>query len=195
MKTILRMYVTLMSVILAGAANMVFTKTRLYRTGNVPLDGGRMWRDGKRIFGGNKTKNGFLGMIVLGALSQLLWGFVCGCSDSMTAWNQMYTVLPNHPAVNLAAGALLGFAYVLFELPNSFLKRRLDIPSGETGSGAVGLLFFFIDQIDSLLGVVLVLHLMCPLTLAEYFGYIGVGAVTHIAVNLLLRALKIRKNI
>lgn len=195
MRHILRMYVTLMSVILAGAANMVFVKTRLYRKGNVPIDGGRLWKDGRRIFGENKTRNGFLGMIVLGALAQLLWGAVCGTSERMTAWNQLYTALPNRPAVNLIAGALFGLAYVLFELPNSFLKRRINIPPGQKGSGAVGAACFVLDQIDSLLGVALVLHLLCGLTLAEYCGYLAVGAVTHIAVNLILYALRIRKTI
>lgn len=195
MSAVLRMYATLMSVIWAGAANMVFVKTRLYRRGNVPLDGGRSWRDGRRIFGENKTRNGFLGMIVLGALAQMLWGAVCALSETLTAYNQMYAAIPNRPAVNLAVGAALGLAYVLFELPNSFLKRRLRIPAGGKGKGAAGRIFFVVDQIDSLLGVALVLHLICGLTLAEYLGYIAVGAVTHLAVNLILRALHIRKNI
>lgn len=195
MSALARMYATLMSVILAGAANMVFAKTRLYRKGNVPLDGGRNWRDGSRIFGENKTRNGFLGMIVLGALAQMLWGAVCGLSERLTALNQMYAAIPNRPAVNLAVGATLGLAYVLCELPNSFIKRRIHIPPGGKGRGAAGLVFFIVDQIDSLLGVALVLHLICGLTPAEYLGYITVGAVTHIAVNLILRALHVRKNI
>ena len=93
------------------------------------------------------------------------------------------------------AGALFGFVYVLFELPNSFLKRRLDIQPGKTAQGGKGALFFVIDQIDSLLGVMLLLVLLAGITPVQYFQYILLGAVTHLALNAVLYTLKTRRNL
>lgn len=195
MNTVLSIYVTLMSVIFAGALNMLLTKTKFYRSNHNPIDAGKSFIDGKRIFGDNKTWKGFFGMIVCGAVSQSIWGAVCAMSESLMSLNRMYKFFPNCFAVNFAAGILFGFAYVLFELPNSFIKRRVGIVPGKIGKGWIGVLFFVVDQIDSLLGVVLVLSFMCDLSFGEYWLYILFGFFTHIAVNLILYALKIRKNI
>ena len=89
----------------------------------------------------------------------------------------------------------MGFAYMLFELPNSFIKRRIDIPSGKTICGSKGRFFFLIDQVDSLIGVGAVFVLLTPTPLWQYFLYIVLGALTHITVNLILYKTHIRKNL
>lgn len=130
--TVLKMYVTMFPVMLAGIMNMLFVKTGLYSRIKRPIDGGKTLRDGKRLFGDNKTWAGFFGMIISGAAAQLLWGAVCLQMPEMCC---LYSRFDNTPLFNLAAGAAMGFAYVLFELPNSFIKRRLDIPCGKTVRG------------------------------------------------------------
>lgn len=192
---ILRMYVTLMPVIFAGAANMLFTKTKLYKMGSNPIDGGFICKDGKRLFGENKTWAGFFGMIFFGAFFQILWGIINNFSEHMKSMNELYYELENTLIFNLCVGALFGLAYVLFELPNSFIKRRLNIIPGKTGKGIKGKIFFVVDQIDSLIGVVGVLAFFSKMTIIKYCMYIFLGAFTHIAVNMILYALKIRKNI
>lgn len=189
---ILKMYIAMTPVIMAGILNMLFVKTPLFAKINRPIDNGRTLHDGKRIFGDNKTIAGFIGMIVAGAISQLLWGFIC---LNFPEKCYIYSRFENTPLFNLAAGAAMGFAYALFELPNSFIKRRLDIPCGKTVGGVFGKIFFFIDQVDSLFGVAAVFALLYPMPVWQYFLYIILGAVTHIAVNSLLYALKIRKNL
>jgi hypothetical protein len=52
----------------------------------------------------------------------------------------------------VAFGLTLGLGAVLGELPNSFVKRRLGIPRGGTTRGALALLFYVWDQVDTLLG-------------------------------------------
>ena len=59
----------------------------------------------------------------------------------------------------------------------------------------LGIVFYVIDQIDSLVGVMLVLLLVADISAAKYFAYVLLGALTHIAVNLLLYAVKVRRNI
>ena len=192
---ILIMYATLMPVVIAGAANMLFTKTRLYRNVCTPIDGGKCCSDGKRIFGDNKTWAGFFGMIAANCLAQILWGLLSQISAPLGNANEMYRYFSNTLLFNAVAGALFGFVYVLFELPNSFLKRRLDIQPGKTAQGGKGALFFVIDQIDSLLGVMLLLVLLAGITPVQYFQYILLGAVTHLALNAVLYTLKIRRNL
>lgn len=189
---ILKMYITMLPVIIAGILNMVFVKTPLYKRINRPIDGGGTLRDGKRVFGENKTWAGFFGMIVFGAAAQVLWGFVCTGFPELCP---IYSRFGNTPLFNLAAGAAMGFAYVLFELPNSLVKRRLDIPSGKTASGLKGAAFFAVDQVDSLFGVAGVFAVLFPMTVREYFAYILLGAGTHIAVNSILYVTRIRKNL
>lgn len=52
-------------------------------------------------------------------------------------------------------GLLVGFIFNLSELPNSFIKRRLDIPPGDESSKV----FYFIDHMDSTYGVLILWYL------------------------------------
>ncbi|WP_298532182.1 CDP-archaeol synthase, partial [uncultured Ruminococcus sp.] len=129
------------------------------------------------------------------ALAQVMWGLLTESSGAVSSRNELYQSFDNTLLFNAAAGAMFGLAYVLCELPNSFIKRRIGIQPGKTSHGFKGVLFFIIDQIDSLLGVVLLLAVFSGLTVPQYIQYIVLGALTHIALNVLLYAAKIRKNI
>ena len=74
---------------------------------NSPLDLGCLFKDGKPLFGSHKTCRGFLGGVAAGTLVGSILGFPC--------W--------------LGFGAsLLSMAG---DLASSFVKRRLDVASGE----------------------------------------------------------------
>jgi hypothetical protein len=51
----------------------------------------------------------------------------------------------------LEFGLLAGFIFNLSELPNSFIKRRLDIPPGDESNK----IFYFVDHMDSTYGLLL----------------------------------------
>ena len=131
MEKLAEMYVTLLPVVIAGIANMVWCKIRAFDFLKKPIDFGKNLPDGKRIFGDNKTFKGFIGMIIFGILFSVLWGAILGCGDTLCNYNYYYRNHPNTVAYNVLIGALGGFAYALFELPNSFLKRRLGITPGK----------------------------------------------------------------
>lgn len=193
MKTVLMMYVTLLPVIIAGALNMLWCKLPVLKSIAVPLDGGNSFRDGKRIFGDNKTYKGFVGYFVLNMLTYVLWGFICHIFK-FEHLNFFYTNYANTFLYNTLVGQLLGLAYALFELPNSFLKRRLDIVPGKTTDGIKKVFFIFLDQADSIFGCVLVLRIFYKMSIPFYFSYVLLGALTHILVNVLLYVFKLRKN-
>lgn len=188
-----KMYITLMPVILAGTLNMIFVKTKVYERIRTPMDGGLCLKDKKRLFGDNKTWAGFGGMILFGMVAQVIWGGVCRLLPEGV--NYIYQYHDNSVLFNLLVGGALGLAYVVFELPNSFVKRRIDIPDGKTVNGLKGVLFLVIDQVDSIFGVTLVTACLYPMPLWQYGLYILIGGGTHIAVNLILYATKIRRNL
>ncbi|WP_036608459.1 CDP-archaeol synthase [Oribacterium sp. P6A1] len=190
MNMILGMYITMMPVILAGILNMVFVKTPFYKKLKYPIDGGRCLSDGRRIFGDNKTYIGFFSMIVISIITTICWGAFCRLTG-LESQNELYLIFPNKIWFNASVGAYFGLSYMLFELPNSFVKRRIDIEPGKTENK----LFFVIDQIDSLFGVMLILFVTAGIPVWKYFCYILVGGFTHIAVNLTLYKLKIRRNL
>ena len=194
MKEILRLYITLMPVILAGIFNMIFVKSRVLEKTYIPMDQNRTWRDGKPLFGPNKTWKGFFGMVVLTALSQVAWGALLAQLPAWQTLHLVYTYQPNTPLFNLLLGALLGLSYVLFELPNSFIKRRLDIPAGKPANNHWRTAFILIDQIDSLFGCALVLALFSPVSLSQFLLLLAIGTLTHLGVNRLLYLAKLRKN-
>ena len=190
----LDMYITTLPVILAGVFNMVFTKTRLYQRHKAPIDHYRRLADGKRLFGGNKTWAGFFSMIVLCMAAQLAWGLALKAL-ALEAHNELYRIHANQWGYNLLAGFLFGLAYMLFELPNSFVKRRLGIPPGGSQGAGAGPVFFVVDQIDSLIGVAAVIYFLADISFLKYLGYIALGGVTHAGVNWLLLKMKVRRNL
>lgn len=195
MNKLAEMYITLLPVILAGIMNMIWCKTKICNSLKKPLDFGKNFSDGRRIFGDNKTFKGFIGMMLFGVIFSVLWGVLSNKSEALTSYNYFFRNFDNSLWYNVLTGMLMGFAYALFELPNSFLKRRLNITPGKNDIGGMKKIFFvFLDQADSIFGCVLVVCIFHPLPVWYYFVYVLVGAVTHIILNMLLYFCHLRKN-
>ena len=172
LKFIGNIYILILPIIMGGVCNMIFMKLPILNSWRFPMDARKTFR-GKRIFGDNKTWKGFSGMIFFTALSGLLF------------WSLFD---PSRFLFNLLRGAWIGFAYVLFELPNSFIKRRLNISSGKNG----GLVQTFFDQSDSVFGIVLLYPLVYPLTWKEALGIFVILTTSHYLINILLFYLKLK---
>lgn len=193
LKTILMMYVTTAPAILSGIMVMVWCKLPILKALSRPMDFGKNFADGKRIFGDNKTWKGLLGYLLFNTLFSVLWGLLCK-NQAVGSFNYFYQLHENNLPFNLLVGVLMGFGYALFELPNSFLKRRLDITPGKTLKGFMKVFFIFLDQADSVFGCALVVWLFYPLGILKYLLFVVIGAVTHIVFNMLLYFAKLRKN-
>jgi len=192
-KTLATMYATLLGPVIAGILNSLWCKSGAMKALQKPMDGGKNFIDGKRIFGDNKTWKGFIGYILINVVCMVVWGLI-GKTVQIEDYILFYERTANTPLGNVLIGLLLGMAYGLFELPNSFLKRRLGITPGKTINGLMKVFFIFLDQADSVFGCVLVVCLFVPMSLRFYFLYVILGAVTHIIINMLLYFLKLRKN-
>ena len=194
METIIKMYVSLAPSIFSGIMNMIWCKAPVFLSLNKPIDSYKTLPDSRRIFGDNKTWKGFVGYIQWSCLFTVLWGAVCSTSSFLTSHNYLYVNYENRFFYNIAIGASLGLAYSLFELPNSFLKRRLGIDPGLSTKGSTRVFFVFLDQADSIIGCVLVLSFVYKMSAGLYLLYVMVGSITHILINIMLYFFKMRRN-
>ena len=190
---ILMMYVTLLPAIVAGIINSIFCKSNILSIYKIPIDGGKNFLDNKRIFGDNKTWKGLFGYVLFNAIIQMIWGIICNISN-INNLNFFYVYNANSLLNNCLFGLLIGLFYAIFELPNSFLKRRFDIEPGKPPKGLKKVFFIFLDQADSIFGVCLVVALFYKMTFSFYILYVLIGAITHIVFNMILYFCKIRKN-
>lgn len=176
----------LLPLLLGGVCNMMFVKTAQFRTLAVPIDRGKTTRDGKRLLGENKTWKGFFGMVVFTALWMACFEFAALWSQTIAANSLLKFPEEPIPTTGLVYGMLLGLAYVIFELPNSYVKRRLNILPGTNADGMKGKFFLMLDQIDSAIGCALVLPLMYDAYMLDLVLFILFGAVIHYLANLML---------
>ncbi len=141
-----------------------------------PLDGGRTWR-GKRLFGNNKTWRGAI-VMTLGPLLAAL---------ALWQWTWWRDTIPDaaHSAGPLLLGLLIGLGVVLGELPNSLLKRQLDVAPGTQSSGATGLLLTTLDQGDLVLGIWLCLLPVYGMPLWLVALAFVIVSVIHLLVNVI----------
>jgi CDP-archaeol synthase len=178
-------------VILGGAIHIAVIKRGwLGALARLPLDGGATFH-GRRLLGAHKTLRGAVTMVgatTLFALAQalLFHRFAWARAASLVDFDRV------HPAL---WGVALGAGYVLGELPNSFVKRRLAVPPGERAPGALGALFWLVDQVDSLLGVLACMCLVWvpPASVAALLAVITL--VAHPAMALVMVRLGLKQQV
>jgi CDP-diglyceride synthetase len=124
-----------------------------------PMDGDRRYR-GRPLFGHSKT---FRGPVLVAAGAGAVFTLQCRLLHRLDGFASIelvdYEQLPGW-----WFGVLAGAVAELSELPNSFVKRRLDIEPGRTARGLLGVVFFLWDQIDVLVGFWLIMVLVIPAT-------------------------------
>jgi len=99
--------------------------------GGRPIDGGRLYKDGHRIFGDGKTIRGFISGVFLGTLTGVGQYLAAPYLEPLM---EMFVVIT--PAMQyvlymtIPAAFLLSFGALTGDLIGSFIKRRVDIKSG-----------------------------------------------------------------
>jgi len=134
--------------------------------GGRPIDGGRNWRDGRRLLGDGKTWRGLFGGVAVGTIVGAIQYFITpGFYGSLRA--------------ALLLAFLLSFGALVGDLVGSFIKRRLDLPRGYPAVGLDQLGFLIsalafaypVRTVSS--GQMLALLILTPLIhwSANYFAY------------------------
>jgi CDP-2,3-bis-(O-geranylgeranyl)-sn-glycerol synthase len=159
---------------LAGACHTAWLATPGSRRFAVPLDGGRTL-GGHRLLGDNKTIRGFIVMVPATSLAFALLALLL--TPSPTDLKGLWQLTSGQYALLGAWGAL---GFMMGELPNSFFKRRLGIPPGAAAEGRVcAPLFFVVDRIDSIVGLMLALTVAVPVPWATWLCVVLVGPALH----------------
>ena len=90
-------------------------------------------------------------------------------------------------------GFVVGLALMLAELPNSFVKRQLDIPAG--GTAAVPVLKIYccvMDRLDSVVGALIALSALVPVFIGTWFWTITLGSAVHAFFSVVLYRLRLK---
>ncbi len=156
--------------VLAGAVHAVVLRRDLLASLARPLS--------CRAFGANKTWRGVV--VMTGATTAGL-----ALQTALARLGVSPPALVDYAAgTTIALGPVLGLAYSLAELPNSFVKRRLAIPPGHVTPGRARVQYLA-DQGDSVAGVTLALipFVRSALELATVFA---LGFLLHGAFDVVL---------
>jgi hypothetical protein len=141
----------LVAFVIAGTAQTAWFVSPASRRFAQPLDGGLTLR-GRRLFGQNKTRRGFVVMVPASAAAFALLAVLTGDPAALGLWPLS---IPGYAL----AGAIAGFGFMAGELPNSFVKRQLDIAPGGAPPGPLATACqFAVDRLDSGLGMLLALN-------------------------------------
>ncbi len=173
---------------LAGIAHVFWLKSDYARCWKQPLDAGLCWR-GKRLFGPHKMVRGLLVLPPATALTFLLFSLL---RPTLPEWLAQ-GMWPLSHLQYVGLGFLCGLVFMLATLPNSFLKRQLDISSGQTAKHPLlRNVFLALDRCDSELGVLLLLSLILPVTLATWGWTLLLGSGLHAGFSYILYKIKIK---
>ncbi len=170
MDEILRhLMIVLLPLILSNILHMLVVKYNFLSILNIPL-----WTNG---FGGNKT---WRGLIFIPTVNTII----------LITLNFCFHLSMISPAI---LGFALGIAYILFELPNSFFKRKMGIKSGEQHP-KFNFIFSMIDKMDSAFGVALTYLLLGFVNYKLAIILFIINCLTHITLSRLLVMIKIKKS-
>jgi CDP-diacylglycerol--serine O-phosphatidyltransferase len=170
----IRIFLLTLPLIFGGILHMVAVKWDILSYLKKPLH--------QRLFGSNKTWRGFLIMPLA------TWPGVYFSSQLEILFETSTPVFQNHSLVIVSL--LLGLAYCLAELPNSFIKRRLGVKEGQT-SERFKLFFIILDQADSVIGCLVAYAIILDMDKLTFWGTLLAGTFIHLFFNYSLYLMKL----
>jgi hypothetical protein len=154
-----------------------------------PLDLGLMLR-GRRILGDHKTWRGLVINFVFCILGTMIQAWLHD-EGFLPSW----ILLVDYRKYGCLVGILLGLGMTAGELPNSFLKRQLDIHPGKRKKGLLGVTFFLFDQVDLTIGIWVCLFFLVRPTVWLVLWSFLITIVLHVTVSSVGYILGMRKTI
>lgn len=172
----------------AGVAHVLWLRSPLARRFDAPIDGGLTLR-GRRLFGANKRVCGFMVLPPAAALSFALLSDAGGLLPRPLE----EALWPMSTLAYAGLGLAAGLAFMLAELPNSFIKRQLDVaPGAAPTQPGQRWLVLLIDRLDSVLGVLIVVSLLVPLPALSWLWVLMAGPLVHAVFSTALYALGLK---
>lgn len=146
--------------------------------GRTPLDLGRKFSDGRRIFGDGKTFQGLAAGIAFGTIAGNVQGYLIGANVVAGYMAGADVLRYTLAGFLLAAGALLG------DLASSFAKRRLGMRRGAP--------FFPVDQLDFVIGSIALASVIYAPPLARVAILLVLTPAIHLVFNFLAHRLRVK---
>lgn len=185
----------LLPLILSNVVHMVLVKLNVLKWTNIPI-----WES---AFGRNKTWRGVIVIVVLTGLFSIL---ISGIIPSKYSNELDFKKLQNLSFLSSTdlsfqitiaiLGMWLGCMYLLFELPNSWIKRRLGIGAGAQAESTVQRwTFMLVDKSDSALGVVLFYGWTFQLSTEIQLKLFIISVIIHISLAWFLYKLRIKSSL
>jgi hypothetical protein len=173
--------------VLAGLLHSAWLRSPVSRRLAIPIDGGAHVR-GRRVFGENKTVRGFVVMVPATALM-----FVVLAAAARTLPDLAASLWPLSLGGYAALGAWAALGFMLGELPNSFVKRQLDVAPGQAAHGRVAALVgFVVDRLDSIVGMLTAVTLAVPTPWTTWLWVLILGPTIHWSFSVLLYRLGVK---
>jgi hypothetical protein len=165
--------------VLAGFAQIAWFNTRWSHSLALPLDFGLTFR-GRRLLGPNKTLRGFVVMMPAATASFALLAVAIGDPSDASLW-------PLSASAYAALGGWAALGFMAGELPNSFIKRQLDIePGGVADYAPVAVCQFAADRLDSGIGMLVATSLMVPTSATTWIVVLTAGPLLHWSFSVLM---------
>jgi CDP-2,3-bis-(O-geranylgeranyl)-sn-glycerol synthase len=173
--------------VLAGAVHTAWLRSPASRPLALPLDGGVTLR-GRRLLGENKTVRGLVAIVPATGAAFAILAWILGAARATPAG-----LWPLEPAQYGLLGLAAGLGFMAGELPNSFVKRQLDIPPGEAPRGWLPrLICLVVDRVDSVVGMLVTVSLLVPTTWQLWLYVLAVGPAIHFGFSALLFAVGVK---
>lgn len=158
---------------------------------NAPIDGGRLWKDNKRILGDGKTIRGFVSGVVCGMISSVVIIILASNSGYHLAYMNYFTegilnkmllavdvnLGDNGIVLGSLVGFLLGSGALVGDIIGSFIKRRSGLQRGES--------YPFMDQLGFLIIALIVVYVVIPWPLIWLIILLPITLSLHIGLNML----------
>lgn len=166
----------------ANAAPVFSAAAPLLKPFDAPLDGGATFR-GKRLFGEHKTWRGLISGIVAATLVLWLQQYLVAHID----WAQAAAQQVDYAALSvLLVGPIFAIGALGGDAIKSFFKRQCNIESGKS--------WFPFDQIDYIIGTILVSLTFVVLTPMQYVGMCLFWFVGHLIASYIGYLLGLKKD-
>ncbi|MDC0449184.1 CDP-archaeol synthase [bacterium] len=160
----------ILPVLFGGLTYILFLK-KYPNIFDYPIDFGLIFR-GKRVFGHNKTFRGTIYMPIF----TLLFGNILN--------------LTLYAGIDTWGYLLVGIFYILFELPNSLIKRQLGIKPGKYGKYRS--LQKLVDLSDSMIGCGFAYYLFFDFPTHTIVISVIIGIGLHFCTDLLMKKISLK---
>ncbi len=164
-------YTFILPLFVGNLLHMVIVKRNLLAGLAVPLS--------LPLFGAGKTYRAFVVLPVICGIASLFFRVVF-LQETNLWWS-------------FAIGFILGIVYLLGELPNSYIKRRLGIGAGQLQE-RFRWLQYVVDKTDSLVPMCMVYYFLVTITLPALLLLFVVSFLIHVTFSWVLYRVRIKKS-